>query len=167
MDNLPKQRWSRRLSTRPRPGDFALGSLESRAAARAVQLVLDIEAQEQRAALFRNLTPLEQAFIEGDDDPGAQAWGVYLVRNAIIPKCQLFGWPLPTPEEVRHKRQVSEEVEKFEQERAALGAGVSETEDSSGNGRRPDSTRASRYGPDGTNEQRRYGEERVITTSIY
>ena len=75
MDNLPKQRWSRRLSTRPRPGDFALGSLESRAAARAVQLVLDIEAQEQRAALFRNLTPLEQAFIEGADDPGAQEWG--------------------------------------------------------------------------------------------
>jgi hypothetical protein len=127
----------------PRSGDFPLGSLESRAAARVAQLALDMETQRQLAALFRNLTPLEQAYIEIVDDPGAQAVALYFVRNAIIPKHQLFGWPLPTPEEVRHKRQVSEEVEKFEQERAALGAGVSETEDSSGNGRRPASTRAS------------------------
>jgi len=44
-----------------------------------------------------------------------------LVRNAIIPKYQLFGWPLPMPEELRHKRQVSEEIDKIEQEPAALG----------------------------------------------
>jgi hypothetical protein len=105
----------------PRPGDFALGSLESRAAARAVQLVLDIEAQEQRAALFRNLTPLEQAFIEVVDDPRAQAVGLYLVRNVIIAKHQLFGLPLPTPEEVRHTASLRKEVAKIEQERAALG----------------------------------------------
>jgi hypothetical protein len=67
------------------------------------------------------MTPLEQAFCEMVEGLGAQAVMCYMVRTAIIPKYKLFGWPLPTPEEVRHKRQVSEEVEKFEQERAAQG----------------------------------------------
>jgi hypothetical protein len=112
---------NRRSRLGPGPGDFPLGSLESRAAARAVQLASDMEAQEQRAALLRNLAPLEQAFIETVDDPGVQAIVLDLVRGVIIPKHQLFGWPLPTPEELRHMRQVSEEVDKIVQERAARG----------------------------------------------
>ena len=44
-----------------------------------------------------------------------------MICDQIIKECKLFGWPLPTPEEVRHKRQVSEEIDKVEQVRAALG----------------------------------------------
>jgi hypothetical protein len=95
--------------------------LESRAAARAVLLELDFAAQQQHAALFGNLTPLEQAFIETVDDPGVKAVMLKMVRYVIIPRHQLFGWPLPTPEELRHMRKVSEEVGKIVQERAAFG----------------------------------------------
>jgi hypothetical protein len=104
----------------PRPGDFPLGSLESRAAARFVQLALDIEAQEQRAALLKNLTPFEQAFIKGVDDPRRQAVGLLLAR-AMVQKSERFGFPLPTPEEWRLKRRVPDEIAKIEQERAARG----------------------------------------------
>jgi hypothetical protein len=118
MSNRTRNRRSR---VGPRPGDFPLGSLKSRAAARAVQQALSVEAQQQQAVLFGNMTPLEQAFCEMVKGPGAQAVMLYMVRTAIIPKCKIFGWPVPTPEEVRHKRQVSEEVEKLEQEPAIQG----------------------------------------------
>jgi hypothetical protein len=45
-----------------------------------------------------------------------------MICYQIIKECKLFGWPLPTPLEVRHKRQVSEEIDKIEQVRAELGA---------------------------------------------
>lgn len=104
----------------PRPGDFPLGSMESRAAARAALLALDIEAQEQLAALCGNLTPLEQAFCEIGDNPRSKA-GMLMIVNVMIQKSQLFGFPLPTPEEVRHRWRISQEVDKIEQERAARG----------------------------------------------
>jgi hypothetical protein len=49
----------RRFSQGPRPADFPLGTLESRAAARTAQLTAEFEAQQQQAAQFENLTPLE------------------------------------------------------------------------------------------------------------
>jgi hypothetical protein len=99
--------------------------LESRAAARAVHLGIDRETQEQLAAQFRNLTPQEQAFIEISDDAGVQILLLRMFREVIIPKHELFGTPLPTAEESRHMRQVSEEVAKIKRERAAHGDKVS------------------------------------------
>jgi hypothetical protein len=46
---------------------------------------------------------------------------LHMICYQIIKECKSFGWPLPTPEEVRHKRQVSEEIDKIEQVRAELG----------------------------------------------
>jgi hypothetical protein len=103
----------------PQPGDFALGSLQSRAAARSIQLALDLEAQAHWAALLGNLAPLEQAFIELADGPQSKASMLFFVRNTIFAKCKLFGWPLPEPEGVRHFKRVSDEVKKIEEERAA------------------------------------------------
>jgi len=80
-----------------------------------------LETQEQRAALFKNLTPLEQAFLEGVDDPRGQASTVHILFAAMVQNHELFGIPVPTPEEVRHKRQVLKEVAKIEAERAAQG----------------------------------------------
>jgi hypothetical protein len=90
----------------PRPGDFPLGSLESRAAARAVQLARDLEIQEQRAAQLQNLTPLEAAFSEASDDPEVQALIVRLVREVVVPKHEIYGVPLPTPTQIRTLRRV-------------------------------------------------------------
>jgi hypothetical protein len=95
--------------------------LESRAAARATQLQINMEAQEQLAAQLRNLTPLEKEYLDAFGHPAVPSYTAKLIINAIIQKSQLFGLQLPTPEEVRHKRQVTEEVAKIEQERAALG----------------------------------------------
>ncbi len=105
----------------PRPGDFPLGSLESRAAARAVQLARDLEIQEQQAALLENLTPLERAFLEGVSDPVKPSPALHMLLNKMIKMEEQFGLPLPTPEEVRHWRQVEKEIAKVEQERKALG----------------------------------------------
>jgi len=44
-----------------------------------------------------------------------------MICDQIIKECKLFGWLLPTPEEVRHKRQVLKEVSKIEGERSVQG----------------------------------------------
>lgn len=88
----------------PHPADFPIGSLRSRAAARALQLAADLETREQIAAQLQNLIPFEKAMIESIDDPRRQALMVSLLRKTVIPKCKLFGWPLPTPEKIRENQ---------------------------------------------------------------
>jgi hypothetical protein len=124
---------NRRSWLGPRPGDYPVGSIESRAAARAVLLAHDLEEQEQQAALLGNLTLLEQAWIERIDDPKSQAFAVYMFRNLIYPKHKMFGIPLPTREEVNHKRQLSEEKDTPGTE-STRGLGVSGRGDTPGNG---------------------------------
>lgn len=102
----------------PRPWDYPLGSMQSRAAARAMQLARDLEKQEQRAAQFKDLTPYEKECIELLDDPEAQAGMLYMLRNVIIPKSQRFGLPLPSLEAARQRLKVEKEVKRIAQERA-------------------------------------------------
>lgn len=116
MHNRPR---NRRSQLGPRPWDFPLGSWESRAAARAVQLADDLEAQEERAAQFKNLTPYERAFIELFDGPEAQAGMLYMLRECILPHCKNFRWPLPSLDAARHNLQVAKEFERMEAERAS------------------------------------------------
>jgi hypothetical protein len=105
----------------PRPWDFPLGSLESRAAARAVLMSHDLEIQEQEAALLKNATPVELALVEGPDNPLKLSPTLHLMCEAVNEKRRLFGLPPITPEYVRQQRKVLKEVEKIEQERAARG----------------------------------------------
>ena len=106
----------------PRPGDYPLGSRESRAAARAVLSAQDLEAQEQNDALRRNMTPLEKAFMETFFDPTAPPTeALAVICNAIEMKTKVFGMPAITPEYVRHRGRVLKEVAKIKQERAASG----------------------------------------------
>jgi hypothetical protein len=77
----------------PRPGHFALGSLQSRAAARLMILTLEAEAQDQRNALCKCLTPRERAFIDtlgGDVNPVS-----VLMARAWVAKAEKFGTELP------------------------------------------------------------------------
>jgi hypothetical protein len=96
---------NRRSSPGPRPGDFPLGSVESRAAARATQVALRLASRQAMEAHFRNLTPLEKAMIEGIDDPNVQAIIVRVIREVILPRHEMFGVPLPTFEENRERIQ--------------------------------------------------------------
>jgi hypothetical protein len=106
----------------PRPGDYPLGSPESRAAARAVLSAQDLQAQEQDEALRRNLTPLEEAFMESSSDPTAPpSPTLAMLCEAIEMKARTFGMSPITPEQVRHRGRVSNEVAKIEQERAVQG----------------------------------------------
>jgi hypothetical protein len=84
----------------PRPGEFPLGSMRSRAAARAIQLTQELEIQERRAEQLRNLTPLERTFTDASDDPDVRE-KMLMTARFIIPKCQMFGSPLPSPEKIR------------------------------------------------------------------
>ena len=93
----------------PRPGDFPLGSLESRAAARAVELVREVEARDRVTAQLQNLTPDEQLFCAGSDDPEVQARMVWYARHTIIPKCRLFRFPLPSTDVIRRLAKAFEE----------------------------------------------------------
>ena len=105
----------------PRPGDYPLGSLESRAAARAVLSAQDLQAQ-QDDALRRNLGPLEEAFMEISSDPTAPpSPALAMLCEAIEMKTRMFGMSPITPEYVRHKGRVLKEVAKIQQERAAQG----------------------------------------------
>src|ERR1700682_4668673 len=81
------------LGPGPRPGDFPLGSVESRAAARATQVALRLASRQAMEAQFRNLTPLEKAMIEGIDDPNVQAIIVSVIREIILPRHEMFGVP--------------------------------------------------------------------------
>jgi hypothetical protein len=93
----------------PRLGDFPLGSIQSRAAARAIQLAQNLEIERQQAAQLRNLTPLEQMFSDSSDDREVQLAMVWTARHLLIPKHQIFGFDLPTPEKIRDLAKALEE----------------------------------------------------------
>ena len=97
---------NQRFSRGPRPGDFPLGSIESRAAARSLLQALEQDAQDRRGARLGKLSPLEQAFIQacGCEDPDVAEYLVLILRHVLVPRNEIFGVPLPTLEELREHR---------------------------------------------------------------
>jgi len=89
----------------PGLGDFALGSLESRAAARALLVSQTTEQLESEAAEFGKLSPFELAVSEGHSGE-VRLWAIRLARMAEE-KSEIFGTSLPTPEKIRHAREVA------------------------------------------------------------
>jgi hypothetical protein len=92
MKSISRYARSRRLPG-PRPGQFPLGSLQSRAAARLMKLALEAEAQDQQNAWLKDVTPRERAFMEALGGSVTPA-GLMLTR-AILEKSRIFGWELP------------------------------------------------------------------------
>jgi len=90
----------------PKPGDFPVGSVQSRAAARAIlEGYAEAQCKEVQAELA-NLNPFEQAVCEMSEDPLVQ---VQLYHLACIAeeRAAVYGTQLLTPEQARHAREVT------------------------------------------------------------
>jgi hypothetical protein len=100
----------------PKPGDFPVGSLESRAAARAIVEGYAEEQRNEEEAEIANFTPSEQAVIqamlEDVESPGVRTWMIRLFRvaqeRARIYEQDLI---LPTPDEIRRRRAAAKDIE--------------------------------------------------------
>jgi hypothetical protein len=91
----------------PKPWDFALGSIKSRAAARAI-LAADADAQiKSGVEQLGKLTSTEEALIEDLPNDNVKILMIRLFRIAQE-RARVFGQslPVPTPEELRHGRSV-------------------------------------------------------------
>ena len=98
--------------SRARPGDFSVGSPQSRAAARA-RLKSDESLQQlEEAAELSNLNPLEQALIEGVEETAVKIVIVHMARVGQEVN-RIFGFSSPTPEEVRHNRRVAAAIDQM------------------------------------------------------
>jgi len=95
----------------PKPSDFPVGSLQSRAAARAVLAAYKEEQREVEEAELVNLHPSALAFIEGVESPGVRSWTICLCRAAQeTEKLYEKALPWPTAEVIRHNRAVFKEI---------------------------------------------------------
>lgn len=92
-------RMTRRSRSIQLPAVYPVGSLESRAAARAVLLARDLENREKRAAQLQNAHPLVKVVIQEIDDPRRQA--LLRLVQAMVDRAALFHLKLPTPETIR------------------------------------------------------------------
>jgi hypothetical protein len=99
---------------RPRPGDFPVGSLESRAAARALHAFYAEEQRNTEAALLECLPPVAKSVIDDCNNPAVRIWMLRLLRVAVERE-KVYGMklPWPTPEEHRHTRAVNREIDRM------------------------------------------------------
>lgn len=110
-----------------KPGDFPVGSLRSRAAARAIVASYADEQRKEEEAQLANLTPLEQATIEDVESRSVQILMLRLFRVAQATE-KVYGLrlPWPTPEEIRHNRAVHKELDRMTGGRASSVGGSQE-----------------------------------------
>jgi hypothetical protein len=118
MRERMKERSGRKLfsvkTCGPRPGDYELGSLESRAAARMmVDSYADERAEDEKAELGK-LSIHEEALVEGCADPLVRCYMVRLTRRAEK-RARIYEQPLPkvTPDDIRHNRAVHKEIDRL------------------------------------------------------
>jgi hypothetical protein len=104
----------------PWPGDFPIGSVQSRAAARAILNAHAEELRKEEDINLAKLNPSGQAMIEDVDDPGVRKWIILLLLAAQESE-KAYGMPLPwpTPEKIRHNRAVFKEVNRMTGGRAS------------------------------------------------
>jgi hypothetical protein len=102
----------------PKPGDFPFGSLQSRAAARAMVAFHQEQVRKEEEEALAIFTPSErasvQATIEVHDNPLVRIWIIRLTRIGRE-RGLVFEQPLhyPTPEVVRHNLAVCEEIQRL------------------------------------------------------
>ena len=102
----------------PKPGDFPVGSLQSRAAARAMVAFHQEQLRKEEEEALAIFTPSErasvQATIEDVDNPLVRIWIIRLTRIGRE-RGLVFEQPLhyPTPEVVRHNRAVRVEIQRL------------------------------------------------------
>jgi hypothetical protein len=68
-------------------------------------LARESEAQEQWAIAKQHMDPLDLAFVEwaehDEEISKLDPWVGLQIFRAAVEKCRLFGWRVPSPEEVR------------------------------------------------------------------
>lgn len=95
----------------PKPGDFSLGSVKSRAAARATVGRLAAAQKEIEAAEYGNLTPLEAAMSEGCT--GYKKRMAVGLAQMMVERAKVFQFSPPTPDEIRHGRALAKEIDRM------------------------------------------------------
>ena len=92
----------------PRPGDFPLGSVESRAAARFAVSGFPNEQAAKEVCEFGTLSPEEEALVEGTVDSLTRRYVILLHRHALK-VAKLYGFPpcTLTPAEIRQNREIA------------------------------------------------------------
>jgi hypothetical protein len=98
----------------PKPGDFPIGSLRSRSAARAILIASAEGLRKEREAMLESLTPYEQVLIEDESNPGVRILMIRLLRGAQQRE-KAYGMvlPWPSPEQIRHNRAVFKEIDRM------------------------------------------------------
>jgi hypothetical protein len=96
----------------PKPGDFAAGSLRSRAAARAIVANYVDEQRREEQSELANLTEFERVLIEDCDDAALRIQMIHLA-HAIEERARIFNLTLPTCEEIRHNRAVAAQIDRM------------------------------------------------------
>jgi|SRR5579862_3994129 len=118
MRNRLETDWTRNIVPAtyrgPMPGDFPLGSIQSRAAARGVLNTFKEEQRKVEESELMNLHPSALALLEGVESPGVRSWIIRLCRVAQeTEKAYGKALPWPTPEEIRHNREVFKEIDRM------------------------------------------------------
>jgi hypothetical protein len=97
-----------------RPGDFPVGSLQSRAAARAMLAGGAEEQCEIEPDELGDRTPIYEALIEDVDNRSVRIYTARFLRAARIrEKAYETVLPWRTPEEIRHNRAVFKEIDRL------------------------------------------------------
>ncbi len=94
-----------------KPGDFPVGSVQSRAAARALLANHAAEQAQEESAEFANLTPYEIAIAEGEEPEVARQ--LVALARFVEERAKIFGFSLETPEEIRHVKRVAKLANKI------------------------------------------------------
>jgi hypothetical protein len=103
-----RQNFGSAAASGPRPGDFPLGSVESRAAARFAVSGFPNEQAAKEVSEFGTLSPEEEALVEGTVDSLTRRYLILLYRHALkvdevygLPSCSL------TPAQIRQNLEIA------------------------------------------------------------
>ena len=97
-----------------KPGDYPVGSLQSRAAARAILEAYAEEDRREKETVLSNLTPYEEESLKGDPNtPRVQAIMIRLLRVAQN-RAKVYGTksPFSTIKELRDLKALKAEIDR-------------------------------------------------------
>ena len=98
----------------PKPGDFPVGSVQSRSAARAIVESFKEEARETEAKILAFLPPGAEVLIEDCDDPLVRICTLRLILGAQE-HLKEYGQTLCAPvlEKIGHRQAIHEEIDRM------------------------------------------------------
>lgn len=122
MSKRPKSRWETNFVTtafpRIKPGDFPVGSVQSRAAARAMVAAYAEKQRDEEEAELAKLTPVERACVQAiNEDIDKLPVRIFMIRLHLLARERSVAYeislPSVTPDEIRHNRAVFKEIDRM------------------------------------------------------